>query len=175
MPLKLTVGLTKKIGQPNYGSLGACCNIEFELDSHVQSRNPALLQAQIKEAFAACTQAVESELARQRSPSGHVRAADAANRSGSANGHANGHTNGHSGNGHAANVHHQNGHRKPTARQATASQVKAIVSIASRLRLDLARELQSRFQVDRPENLSISDASRLIGDLKTNAQSPGGP
>ena len=165
MPLKLTVGLSKKIGLPDYGSLGAFCNIEFELDSHVQSRNPNLLQAQIKEAFAACSQAVESELVRQRSPNGHANDSHSPGRNGSSNGHTNGHH---------ANGHHQNGHRKPMARQATASQVKAIVSIASRQRLDLARELQTRFHVGRPENLSITDASRLIDELKAGTQ-PGGP
>ena len=32
MPLKLNVGTCKKIGQPHYGSLGASCNVEIELD-----------------------------------------------------------------------------------------------------------------------------------------------
>ena len=166
MPLKLSVGLNKKIGLPNYGSLGASCSVELELDSHVIGRNPALLQQQAQQAFAACTQAVESELARQRSPNGHASPSQAPGQNGSANGHT---TNGHS------NGHQQNGHRKPNGRQATASQVKAIVAIAGRQRLDLARELQTRFHVDRPENLSISDASQLIDQLKTGSQKPGGP
>ena len=32
MPLRLNVGLSKKIGQPDYGSLGATCHVEVELD-----------------------------------------------------------------------------------------------------------------------------------------------
>ncbi len=32
MGIKVNVGLAKKIGQPDYGSLGATCNVEFELD-----------------------------------------------------------------------------------------------------------------------------------------------
>ncbi len=165
MPLKLSVGLNKKIGLPNYGSLGASCSVEIELDSHVMARNPALLQQQAQQAFASCTQAVEGELARQTTPGGQSNGSHARGQNGSANGHTNGHSNG----------HHQNGHRKTNGRQATASQVKAIVAIAGRQRLDLARELRARFQVDRPENLSITDASRLIDELKTGSQKPGGP
>ena len=169
MPLKLSVGLNKKIGQPDYGSLGASCSVELELDSHVIARNPALLQQQAQQAFASCAQAVEGELARQRTPNGQSNGNHASGQNGAANGHTNGHTNGQS------NGHHQNGHRKTGGRQATASQVKAIVAIAGRQRLDLARELQSRFHVDRPENLSISDASQLIDSLKNGSQKPGGP
>ena len=73
MPLKLSVGFNKKIGQPDFGSLGASCSVELELDSHVMARNPALLQQQAQQAFASCAQAVEGELARQTSPNGpHV-------------------------------------------------------------------------------------------------------
>ena len=35
MPLTLNVGLSKKIGQPDYGSLGASCNLAVELDANL--------------------------------------------------------------------------------------------------------------------------------------------
>ena len=32
MALKVSTGFTRKLGQPDYGSIGASCNVEFELD-----------------------------------------------------------------------------------------------------------------------------------------------
>ena len=39
MAMKINVGLQKKVGQPNYGSLGASCQIEFEMDSALLESN----------------------------------------------------------------------------------------------------------------------------------------
>ena len=33
MPLKASIGLSRKVGQENYGSLGANCQLEVELDA----------------------------------------------------------------------------------------------------------------------------------------------
>ena len=33
MPLKASIGLSRKVGQPDYGSLGANCQLEVELDA----------------------------------------------------------------------------------------------------------------------------------------------
>ena len=55
-------------------------------------------------------------------------------------------------------------------RPATPSQVRAIVTIARRQRADLAGLLRDDYGVDRPEDLSISQASALIDALKLAGQ-----
>jgi hypothetical protein len=63
MPLKLNVGLMKKIGQPHYGSLSASCHVELELESLLLGNDIGAFQARVEQAFAACRGAVEKELA----------------------------------------------------------------------------------------------------------------
>ena len=48
-----------------------------------------------------------------------------------------------------------------------ASPRPAIHAIASRNRIDVGRLVQDRFNVQRPDDLSISDASTLIDELKS--------
>ena len=66
MPLKLNVGLSKKIGQPDYGSLGASCHVEVELDQALVFDDVDEFHDRAKRVFAACRQAVQDELARQQ-------------------------------------------------------------------------------------------------------------
>ena len=67
-----------------------------------------------------------------------------------------------------------NGSRRSTGRNATQSQVRAIHAIANRQRIDLTAELRNRFDVDRPDDLGISQASELIDSLKATANGNGG-
>lgn len=84
--LKLNTGVSKKIGLPDYGSLGASCNLELELDHSVFS-DPNAFNERVRKAFSACRQAVEDELARQQSnPDLSTTSADAGQANGR-NGH----------------------------------------------------------------------------------------
>ena len=90
MPLKVSVGLSKKIGQPDYGSLGASCHVEYEADSVLLFHDLDTFHRQVKAAFVACKQAVQDELLRHKQ-------GDAQNQANGNNGqqhNGNGHSNG---------------------------------------------------------------------------------
>jgi hypothetical protein len=165
MPLKLNVGVTKKLGLPAYSSTGASCNLEVELDSNLL-HDPAGFHAEVRDAFVAARQAVDDELARLQVQAGVAEIPGAE----SANGHRHGLQ--------AVNGVRA-GNKRPTPRPeihparvgkpATASQVRAIVTIARRQHADLDG-LLCDLGVTRAEELSLADASRLIDQLKAAAQ-----
>lgn len=70
MPLNLSIGVTEKLGQPNYGSIGASCHIECELDSRLLFDQEEF-QNQVREIYASCAEAVREELARRQVPQNH--------------------------------------------------------------------------------------------------------
>lgn len=72
MPLKLHVSINKKVGLPEYSSLGASCGVELELDQSLLSADPDGLQARVKQAYAACSRAVNEELSRQTDGASHA-------------------------------------------------------------------------------------------------------
>jgi hypothetical protein len=147
MPLMLNVGLTRKVGLPNYSSVGAACHVEFELDAQVLYGDPEALQTKARVAFAACARAVDEELARHQSGSPRpLRATESASLVG--NGIADG-----------AGASRSTG-------PCSASQVRALRAISRRRGLDLDGLVGERFGVDQPEELSRADASRLIDELQ---------
>ena len=73
MPIKLNVGVSRKVGQPNYGSLGACCNVDIELDQQSFDEDPSSLHRHVQEAFAVCRHAVEAELSQSGRDSAKMR------------------------------------------------------------------------------------------------------
>ncbi len=169
MPMTVKVGLAKKMGQPDFGSLGASCDIELELDGSLLFHDLDGLQKKIQSAYVACRQAVNDELARQsQSPDldkretatsscvTHVRDRSAAERRSQ---------DGVQQTSRIQNERPTNGHR----RKATASQVRALHAIATRQGVNLAGRLEAEFQLDHAEDLSITQASQLIDALKSSA------
>jgi hypothetical protein len=155
MPMKVSVGLSKKLGLPDYGSLGASCHVEVELDGSMLQNDVEKFQQHVRRAYQACAQAVSEELARNN---GH----HSANNNGSPPTNGNG-TNG---NGHAPS--NGNGHSNGQ-RRATQSQAKAIYAIARNQRIDVG-QLMDRYGVKKPEDLDIKTASKVIDSLKSNAE-----
>ena len=64
MPLRLNVGVSRKVGLPDYGSVGASCNLELEVDAGLLERDLDAFHARVRDAYVAAHQAVHDELAR---------------------------------------------------------------------------------------------------------------
>ena len=146
MPTKITVGLCKKRGLPDFGSIGASCKVEIELDAHVLEGDPNKFRQHVRRAYNACRESVEAELMRGSvaEPGDDHESNDSQHpgRNGSSSG---------------------NGSR----RAATQSQVRAIHAIAGRNHVGLAPILE-RFKVRAVTDLDIRDASTIIDELKSN-------
>ena len=156
--LKLNVGFTKKVGEANYGSRGASVNLDVELDSGVIG-DADRLKDRIHLLFAMAKASVEDELnGHSQNGNGHN---GAVTNGATSNGHANGHTNG-------------NSRQREAIRKATASQVRAIHAIVDRQRLDLPALLQQRFGLNTAADLSITEASGLIDEIKGATNGVGG-
>ncbi len=155
MPLKLTVSLSKKVGLPNYGSLGATCGLEVELPSSALHDDPEAFERQVRDAFAACAHAVQDELDRHRPPP--------------ASPLSNGQPDGDRSDGDVGHPDRVSGHRQ---RPATGSQVRALRAICARRDIDLEGLVGERFGIDGPEELSLAEASRLIDELRAPAEVP---
>jgi len=147
MPLKLNCGLSRKIGEANYGSRGASVNVELELESRLIGE-PAKLQERIRRVFLVVRSSLSEEL--------------------NGNGHTPNQENGNSQSKAPTNSNGSGTSRTGGQRQATQSQVKAIHAIARSRRIDVERFLNDRFHVSRPDDLTIKDASTAIDELKGN-------
>jgi hypothetical protein len=158
MPLKLNVSVSKKLGLPEYSSIGASCSLELELSEALLRSDLDAFQEQVRDVYIACNQAVNDELARHQAPPVHQQA----------NGHAAPGDDTAGGPGHSAP--RTGGARGRSRKPATSSQVRAIVAIARAQHADLEGILRAEYAVARPEDLALSEASQLIDQLKAAAQ-----
>jgi hypothetical protein len=160
MPLRLNVGVSRKLGLPEYSSAGASCNLEIELPEGLLQTDLDEFQHRVRDAYVAAHQAVNDELARLQAqvgagPGPTDRVIDRAGRDSVRD---NDRPSPRPGAGRAG-----------PSRPATPSQVKAILSIARKQRADLDG-LLCELGVTRPEELSLAEASRLIDQLKLAGQ-----
>ena len=67
--IKLNCGVSRKVGEPNYGSRGASVNVELELESSA-AQDTNLLHQKIRGLFALAKTAVDEELGRSSAGTG---------------------------------------------------------------------------------------------------------
>lgn len=151
---KIHVGIVRKVGQPNYGSVGAECRIEVEIDCNPVDSPHDDISYRIQRAFDTCRREVDREL-RSASTVESLATTTPPTALLPSNGQVQ--TNG--------NVTRQS---QPTqrVRPATDAQIRAIHAIASKANIRLASQLTDDFGVGSPQQLTIRQASDLIGKLK---------
>jgi len=163
MPLKLNVGVSRKVGLPDYSSVGASCNLELELDTALLEKDLDGLHARIREAYVAAHKAVHDELARL-----HALRTDAPERGRELVHSAVSPRNGYgTSNGSNERTKFQ-GDRFRNLKPATQNQVRALLAICRKQDTELVGLLRHEYEVERPEDLTIRQASELIDLLKSN-------
>ena len=135
--IKLNCGVSRKVGEPNYGSRGASVNLELELESQA-AQDTEQLQGKIRRLFAMAKKAVDEELGTRPPAQGTGPAAD-------------------SGNGAPTNG---------APRPITDKQAAAIRSICERIGRDPEQEATKAFGRGL-QQLTLPEASRLIDSLKS--------
>jgi hypothetical protein len=139
MPIKLHVGLMRKVGEPNFSSRGASVQLEIELDAGCAEDAPRL-QQKIRQLFHLVRDEVTAELG--QSPA-HAAPSQSA----------------------AEPREAESREAESPVRPATENQLHALRTIALRREFNLERLLQRRFGLALPEELSLDQASVLLDEL----------
>ncbi len=175
MPLKLNVGLSRKIGEANYGSRGATVNLELEVDSTLASE-PDRLQERIRELFCLAKASIDEELhIEPTQPTANMQHSTGQASTTARQPHANGRNGASRG---TATGYRSNGNGRQTTNNpppATTSQIRALHAISNRLGLNLEAVVQDRFNLGDAAVLTVAEASQLIDELNaTNTVAAGG-
>ena len=164
MPLTLSVGLNRKVGEAGYGSRGAHVHLELEVDTALVAE-PGRLQERIRELFGLAQQSINEEL-HGASGAAPVSPPTTNANDNSASEKNRRHTPPRStsnGNGHSRGQQ-----RGSTIPPATASQVRALNAIADRQKINLEGVVRLKYSVGDPTALTIAQASELIDYLNAN-------
>jgi hypothetical protein len=169
--IRLNVGFSRKVGEPDYGSRGASVNLDVELATG-DLEDARQLRGRIRDLYDLARQAVAEELdtgSTRGQGGGHGArprgdAAERTGRRGAENG------NGGNGNGQGRSRGYRSSGRSPRGNGRgpagmTASQRKAIEAIAHRLGVDPAVEIRDEFGREL-DQLSLPEASEAIDFLK---------
>jgi hypothetical protein len=143
MSINVSVGFSRKVGEPNYGSRGASVHLEMELDRAALDDSERL-RTEIEAIFERARNAVERELERHASRPSDCDGACV---------------------GQPDQAGENGRHHGP--RPATPNQIRAIETIAHQRGIDLIQLLHTKFDSRRVDELSIVEASVLIDFLKT--------
>ena len=153
MPLKLNVGVNKKLGLPDYGSLGTSCHVEVEVDSGLIFDDLDGFHQKVRQAYVACAQAVNDELARQAATTQPTSQPPAAERPSTATTNGNGKA-------------HRNGSNGGTASQKQLNYANQLAGQIQGLGVRRLEALASKMFGKPLAGLSSLDASALIDTLK---------
>lgn len=169
MPLRLSVGLSKKVGEAGYGSRGAQIDLEVEVDTTLVAE-PGKLQERIRELFGLARQSIQEELhgASEATPTSSPANNGNASSTGDQHRHAPPRSTS-NGNGHSRGKQ-----RGSTSPPATASQIRALHAIAGRQSLCLEGLVLDQYGVGDPAALTIAQASELIDALNNNKAAAAG-
>jgi hypothetical protein len=171
MPMTLNVGVSRKVGLPDFCSIGASCNLQVELDSGLLQHDLDGFHAQVRDAFVAAQQAVNDELVRLQGPAGTSRTATTPTRDGNEDPPRPDGTGPSTDSGGASARPGAPGSRVGSPRErpgkpCTPNQARAIRAIARNAGCDLKAVLREQCGVESPDALTLAQASALIDTLK---------
>jgi hypothetical protein len=136
MPLKIQIAMSRKRGEPNYGSRGATVGLEMEEDASLVMQ-PQKLHERRNKLFGLAKEAVDRQLEGALPGCRKRPEADA--------------------------------RQIAAVRSATPAQIRAIHAIVNSRQLELVTELQRWFDVERPDGLTVEQASQFIDALKQSS------